>query len=143
MQILDRVVKEVRGKTEFKQCTNTREVINWFNGIKNKSRLKIIIFDIENFYPSITPTLLNKALQWAMKYVKLTPQEKKIIHQASQSFLYSEGVPWVKKGEVNFYMVSRPAKFLDCTCSARSQACTPYCTEMTDFTPPAPPPGRA
>ena len=77
-------------------------VINWFNGIKNKGRLKFIIFDIVNFYPSITPTLMNKALEWAMAFVSITPQQKKIIHQASQSFLYCDEVPWVKKGEVNF-----------------------------------------
>ena len=102
MRILDNTVKEIRSKTELKQCTNTREVIKWFNEIKNKGKLKFIIFDIETFYPSITPTLLNKALEWAMAYVSITPQQKKIIHQASQSFLYSDGVPWVKKGEVNF-----------------------------------------
>ena len=37
-----------------------------------------------------------------MKNVNLTPQQVKIIHQAIQSFLYSEEMPWVKKGEVNF-----------------------------------------
>ena len=37
-----------------------------------------------------------------MAYVDVTPQQRKIIHQACQSFLYSEGMPWVKKGEVNF-----------------------------------------
>ena len=36
-----------------------------------------------------------------MTYMKLIPQHRKIIHQASQSYLYSEGVPWVKKGDVN------------------------------------------
>ena len=36
MQILDRVVKEVRNKTKFKQCTNTREVINWLNEMEKK-----------------------------------------------------------------------------------------------------------
>ena len=37
-----------------------------------------------------------------MAFVNVTPQQRKIIHQACQSFLYSEGVPWVKKGDVNF-----------------------------------------
>ena len=34
--------------------------------------------------------------------VNLSKQQTKIIHQASQSFLYHEGQPWVKKGDVNF-----------------------------------------
>ena len=32
----------------------------------------------------------------------VTIEQRKIIHQACQSFLYSGGVPWVKKGGVNF-----------------------------------------
>ena len=70
--------------------------------MKNKPRLKFIVYDIDSFYPSITPQLLNRALEWANTLVGTTPQQKKIIHQASQSFLYHEGVPWVKKGDVNF-----------------------------------------
>ena len=102
MKILDDVVKQIRKKANLKQCTNTKEVINWFESVKNDAKLKFVLFDIVSFYPSITPALLNRALQWAMKYVNLTPQQVKIIHQASQSFLYSEGMPWVKKGEVKF-----------------------------------------
>ena len=87
MQILDDVVKQIRNKTKLKQCTNTREVINWFKSVKNEGKLKFIVFDIVSFYPSITPALLNRALEWAKKYVNLTPQQIKKIHQASQSFL--------------------------------------------------------
>ena len=101
-KILDDVVKAIRGKGEFKQCISTREVLEWFKKIENKKAYKFINFDIENFYPCITPTLLNRALEWACEYVQITPQQKKIILQASQSFLYSGGVAWVKKGDVNF-----------------------------------------
>ena len=63
---------------------------------------KFVICDNNGYYSSITPTLMEKKLDWAMAYVDVTPQQRKIIHQACQSFLYSEGMPWVKKGEVNF-----------------------------------------
>ena len=102
MKILDSTVREIRHVSRLKQFTNTQEVINWFNGLKNKNRLNFIVFDVENFYPSITPELLNKALCWAGNFVNLSKQQTKIIHQASQSFLYHEGQPWVKKGSVNF-----------------------------------------
>ena len=78
------------------------EVINWFKELKNRNRLSFIIFDIEGYYPAITPKLVNKTLEWAMAFVNVTPQQRKIVFQACQSFLYSEGVPWVKKGDVNF-----------------------------------------
>ena len=96
------MVKEIRNKTGLKQCTNTRELINWFKSLKNMKKSKFVIFDIDGYYTSITPTLIEKTLDWAMAYVDVTPQQRKIIHQACQSFLYSEGMPWVKKGEVNF-----------------------------------------
>ena len=69
MQMLDDVVKQIRNKTKLKQCTNTREVISWFESVKNEGKLKFILFDIVAFYPSITPALLNRALEWAKKYV--------------------------------------------------------------------------
>ena len=95
MQILYNMVKELRGKTRIKQCINTIEVINGFKELKNRNRLNFVIFDI-------TPKLVNRTLEWAMAYVNVTPQQRKIIYQACQSFLFSEGVPWVKKGDVNF-----------------------------------------
>ena len=45
---------------------------------------------------------MDKALAWAMGYVHTTPQQNKMIHQASQSFRYCNGETWVKKGDVNF-----------------------------------------
>ena len=32
----------------------------------------------------------------------MTEQQKKVVFQASKSFLYSKGEPWVKKGNINF-----------------------------------------
>ena len=102
MQILDGIVKVIRRKTQLQQCTNTREVINWFTNLKNKKGLKFIVYDIDSFYPSITQEVMDDALEWASTYLEITPLEKKIIHQACQSFLYNEGTPWVKRGRENF-----------------------------------------
>ena len=96
------MVKNIRHHTGLGQCTKTRDVIDWFESLENKQKLNFIIFDIESFYPSITPDLLDRAINWARNYVNITNQQVKIIHQASESFLYNEGTPWVKKGEVNF-----------------------------------------
>ena len=74
-QILDNIVKDIRAKSDLKQCTNTEDVIQWFESIKERPKLSFIVFDIESFYPSITPTLLNRALEWAENYVTVTPQQ--------------------------------------------------------------------
>ena len=73
MKILDDAVKEIRYKTKLKQCT--REVLDYFESVKNSGKLKFILFDKESFYPAITPELLNRALEWARKYVNLTPSK--------------------------------------------------------------------
>ena len=46
MKILDNTVREIRHVSRLKQFTNTQEVINWFNGLKNKNRLNFIVFDV-------------------------------------------------------------------------------------------------
>ena len=60
------------------------------------------MFDICSFYPSITPELMSKVLDWAERYVQITQEEREIIMKSRKSFLYTGDTPWVKKGEKNF-----------------------------------------
>ena len=99
---MDNMVKTIRKISGLVQWTNTTEVITWFKNIQNKQMYKFIQFDIVGFYPNIKPTLLDDALAWAAGLVDLSAQQKKIIFQARKSFLYLNGKPWVKKGDVNF-----------------------------------------
>ena len=67
-KILDDMVKEIKAKNEkLMLATNTREVLEWFKSIRNKKIFKFINFDIDSFYPSITPALLKEALEWAIQ----------------------------------------------------------------------------
>ena len=103
MQILDIMVKEIKDKNiHLNQATNTKAVLDWFKSIKNKKIFKFLVFDIESFYPSITLELLEEALEWAAQFTNVTDQQKKVVFQASKSFLFSRGAPWVKKGNTNF-----------------------------------------
>ena len=103
MKILDDIVKEIKSKNiQLNQATNTKAVLDWFMSIKNKRIYKFINFDIVSFYPSITLELLRAALEWATQYTSVTEQQKKVVIQASKSFLYCKGEPWVKKGGTNF-----------------------------------------
>ena len=102
-KILDDMVKEIKAKNEnIMLATNTREVLEWFKSIRNKKIFKFINFDIDSFYASITPALFKEALEWAIQYTNMTEQQKKVVFQASKSFLYSRGEAWVKKGDTNF-----------------------------------------
>ena len=60
------------------------------------------MFDIVNFYPSITPELLTLALEWAEQFIDITDEEKKIIIEARKSLLIFNGSPWSKKKNPHF-----------------------------------------
>ena len=100
MKIVDNIVKQIRSKNDnLKQAISTGQVIDWFKVIENKKHLKFMNWDIDNFYASITPNLLHQSLDWAVEYVGITPQQKNVIIQSCQSFLYFGGQPWRKKGD--------------------------------------------
>lgn len=65
--------------------------------MKIKSNHSFISFDICEFYPSITETLLDKALNFASKHTNITEQERHIIHHTKKTTLYNKDTPWVKK----------------------------------------------
>ena len=70
------------------------------NGTK-KSRIKQTtpssVFDVCEFYPSITEDLLKKALEFASQYDIITKQESDIILQAKKSLLFNKETPWCKR----------------------------------------------
>ena len=75
LEIITRIIRE---KTKYNQWQSNIQVKSWFRGTKNKSRMKFISFDIEGFYPAITPSLLNKAICWAQKFIKISEQDKAV-----------------------------------------------------------------
>ena len=75
-KILDRIISTIAKKRNFDQWKNTTAVINWFKSIENKQHSSFICFDIEEFYPSISKDLLNKALDFASDYGNITTDER-------------------------------------------------------------------
>ena len=96
-QIFDRINKTFVNHFHLNQWKSTRAVLNWFNGIQHKEKHSFIAFDVVDFYPSISMSPLNTALQFASTYVNITDEEKQIILHAKKSLLYNTGEPWGKK----------------------------------------------
>ena len=61
---------------------NTDTVSDWFKGTRNKHLYKVVIFNIKEFYPSITENLLKKSLIFAQRHTLLSDNDKAIIHHA-------------------------------------------------------------
>ena len=56
--ILGTTNKSIREVMGFNQWRNTDTVIDWFKRIRNKHLYKFVVFDIREFYSSITENLL-------------------------------------------------------------------------------------
>ena len=74
-QILSKKLAIIRRKSELNQWKNVYSVIDWFKNLKNKKNLSFVVFDVVNYYPSITLELLMLALKWAKQYVDITDED--------------------------------------------------------------------
>ena len=95
--VLDEINCKLKASLGVNQWKDKMEVINWFKEIPNKNQQKFVVFDIENFYPSISEDLLKKAINFASKRVGVSTKEKEIIFQARKSLLFNKEQPWMKK----------------------------------------------
>ena len=96
--ILDKINVNLRNSLHLNQWKNTLEVIDWFKGIDNKQCYKFIVFDIKDFYPSISKELLTDALTFAEATINLDDQDKKITYHSRKSLLFNQEQTWMKKG---------------------------------------------
>ena len=100
--IVEEINKKLRSTLQLQQWKDTSDVIDWFNNIEQKQVHKFMIFDIKDFYPSITSTLLNNAISFAKQYVNICNDDLRIIHHSRKSLLYNNGEEWIKKGNELF-----------------------------------------
>ena len=101
--MIQNINSKILEKLKLNQWHNTANVINWFKNIENKSLYTFTVFDIEEFYPSITENLLKKALDFAKTQTKITQEQLKLIFHCRKSLLYDKNEAWVKqKGNMEF-----------------------------------------
>ena len=101
-QILTKKLQKIRKQTNLNQWKNVYSVIEWFKNLKNKKDLSFIVFDVVNYYPSITLELLLEALKLAKQFVDISNDEIDIIKETKKSLLYMNKEFWTKKGDQNF-----------------------------------------
>ena len=100
--ILDNINKELLKKLKLNQWKSTGSAIDWFKTIERKNECKFMVFDIEQFYPSIKEETLLKALDFAKSNTKVLKKDIDVIRHARRSLLFNQGVTWVKKEDENF-----------------------------------------
>ena len=105
-QILERINQNIKSKLRLNQWKNTSDVIKWFSNVQRKEHQAFIVFDIVEFYPSISAKLLDAALEFASKHDNITEEEKTIIRHAKKSILFSEQNNWTKTTSQDFFDVT-------------------------------------
>ena len=56
-----------------------------------------MIFDITEFYSSISKKLLDDSINFAQQHVQIKREDFHIIQQTRKSLLYKTDIPWQKK----------------------------------------------
>ena len=106
--ILDKINHQLRDSLRINQWKDTSEVIEWFLKIPDKNRYKFAIFDIKDFYPSISEKLLTNALNFAKEITDISREDMQIMYHARKSLLFSNEKPWMKR-EGNLFDVTMGA----------------------------------
>ena len=104
--ILDKINRTLTHKLNTRLWRNTQQVTHWFNNIPDKHNQSFILFDICDFYPSITESLLSKALDYAQTHTNITNDERHIILHTKKALLFNENQPWTKKDSTNMFDVT-------------------------------------
>ena len=94
---LDTANKSIREAIGLNQWRKTDTVIDWFKSICNEHLCKFVVFDIKEFYPSITENLLKKALTFAKAHTHLSDDDKAIIPHTRKSLLFNDQETWIKR----------------------------------------------
>lgn len=101
-EILEKINTTVRQKTSLNQWKNSLSVINWFSSIQHKNQHTFAVFDIENFYPSITEKLLTDAINFAKQFTTITDRDIDIVMHSRKSLLFDKDTAWIKKNNSTF-----------------------------------------
>ena len=94
--ILDNVNQQIKSNLRINQWKDTKEVLQWFKNITEKTKHNFVIFDIMEFYPSISLKLINDAISFAMQHTEIPDDDIRIIKHARKSLLFHNEQPWVK-----------------------------------------------
>ena len=87
---------------------NSSQVVNRLKKQRITRQSAFIEFDVESFYPSISPNLVRNTINWARGILNITDKEIEIIEASCHNFLFNGGIPWekVKYGEHDVTMGS-------------------------------------
>ena len=103
---MEKINEKVRSCCNLNQWKNSHGVIDWFSNLKSKNRLTFLVFDIVDFYPSISKDLLIDAIDFARQYTNISEHEKDVILHSRKSLLFDNEQPWSKRNNSSLFDVT-------------------------------------
>jgi len=88
------------------QWKSTSAVLHWFNNLTTTNRHSFIVFDIVDFYPSISSKLLSDALDFDNLHTIVSNYERNIILHTKKSILVHDNLFWGKRQSDNLFDVT-------------------------------------
>ncbi|GAB1601065.1 hypothetical protein Ahia01_000384700 [Argonauta hians] len=104
--ILSKIIPTLRNKIKLKQWDYTKQVIEWFYALVKSNKTKFLQVDISNYYASITPELLNKALLFAKKHTALDDNDIHTILHARKTLIKFNDRLWTKSNNEQLFDVT-------------------------------------
>ena len=77
------------------QWKKSQAVVEWFKKIRNKNNASFLVF--ETFYPSISPELFHKAINFFKITRDIPDKDISIIMQSRRTLLFNNKELWLKK----------------------------------------------
>ena len=70
--------------------------MSWFRNFPNKNKCKFLVFDIVDFYSSISKKLLTDAINFGKQYSTIDSDTSDIIFHCRKSVLFGKNSTWIK-----------------------------------------------
>ena len=86
--ILANINSEIKSILALNQWKCTQNVTDWFKRIYEKHHYMFLIFDINDFYPSITEKLPNNTISFAKQHIAISNEHKTTIKHAKKTFAF-------------------------------------------------------
>ena len=95
--ILENINKELRNKLQIQQWNNTTAVINWLKKNEKRNKYNFMIFDVKDYYSSISKKLLDDSINLAEQHIQIKREDFNIIQHTRKTLLYNKKIPWQNK----------------------------------------------
>ena len=86
--MLKEAITCIKNQSGLNLWTNSQEVTYWFSKIDRNKFTTFFKFDVVNFYPTITETLLDEAIAWASSFYNFSSSQIKLIKHVRRAFLF-------------------------------------------------------